>query len=87
MLQVRVLPGLFYTGDIERIRKKTGRHKLQKVTNFFQETQQELKKVTWPTWNEVWQATLVVIIVTFFASAFIATVDFGISTILRMLIN
>ena len=60
---------------------------VQKVTNFFQETQQELKKVTWPTWNEVWQATLVVIVVTFFASAFIAACDFCISTILRMLIN
>lgn len=60
---------------------------MQKVTNFFQETQQELKKVTWPTWNEVWQATLVVIVVTFFASAFIALCDFCISTVLRMLIN
>ena len=60
---------------------------LQKVGNFFQQTKEELAKVTWPTWNEVWQATLVVIIVTFFASAFIAAVDFCISTILRMLIN
>ena len=60
---------------------------MQKVTNFFQETQQELKKVTWPTWNEVWQATLVVIVVTFFASAFIASVDFVISNILRKLIS
>jgi len=60
---------------------------VQKVTNFFQETQQELKKVTWPTWNEVWQATLVVIVVTFCASAFIASVDFIISNILRKLIS
>ena len=60
---------------------------VQKVANFFQETQQELKKVTWPTWNEVWQATLVVIVVTFFASGFIASVDFCISNILRLLIS
>ena len=59
----------------------------QKIANFFQETKQELKKVTWPTWNEVWQATLVVIIVTFFTSAFIASVDFIISNILRILIS
>ena len=60
---------------------------MQKVTNFFGETKQELKKVTWPTWNEVWQATLVVIVVTFCASAFIASVDFIISNILRKLIS
>lgn len=60
---------------------------VQKVANFFQETMQELKKVTWPTWNEVWQATLVVIVVTLFASAFIATVDFCISSLLQRLIS
>jgi len=60
---------------------------VQKATNFFRETQQELKKVTWPTWNELWQAATVVIIVTFLTSAFIAGVDFCISNILRMLIS
>ena len=60
---------------------------MEKATNFFKETQQELKKVTWPSWNELWQAALVVIVVTFFASAFIASVDFVISNALRMLIS
>ena len=60
---------------------------VQKITNFFQETQQELKKVTWPTWNELWQAAVVVIVVTFFVSAFIAAVDFTISNILRIVIS
>ena len=60
---------------------------VQKAANFFRETQQELKKVTWPTWNELWQAAAVVIVVTFCTSAFIAAVDFCISTILRMLIS
>ena len=88
MLQVRVLPGLFLYGRIfEGLEAHTGDGMVQKVANFFQETQQELKKVTWPTWNEVWQATLVVIVVTFFASAFIAAVDFCISNILRTMIS
>jgi len=60
---------------------------VQKAANFFQETMQELKKVTWPTWNELWQATLVVIVVTFFAAIFIAAVDFCISTLLRIFIS
>ncbi len=60
---------------------------MEKATNFFKETQQELKKVTWPTWNELWQAAMVVIVVTFFTSAFIALVDFCISNILRIVIS
>lgn len=60
---------------------------VQKVANFFQETIQELKKVTWPGWNEVWQATLVVIIATFITTAFIAVVDFFVSSIMRLLIT
>ncbi|MBU9889083.1 MAG: preprotein translocase subunit SecE [Candidatus Omnitrophica bacterium] len=58
-----------------------------KVVNYFQETQQELKKVTWPTWNEVWQATVVVIITTFLTTAFIAAVDFCISSLLRLVVT
>ncbi len=60
---------------------------VQKVANFFQETLQELKKVTWPSWNEVWQATLVVIIATFITTAFIAVIDFGVSNVMRVLIT
>ena len=58
-----------------------------KIGNFFVETLQELKKVTWPTWNEVWQATLVVIIATFIMAVFIAAVDFVVSNAMRLLIT
>ena len=58
-----------------------------KMGNFFQETLQELKKVTWPTWNEVWQATLVVIIATFIMAVFIAAVDFVVSSAMQLLIT
>lgn len=60
---------------------------LQKAGNFFQQTKEELAKVTWPTWNEVWQATVVVIIATFVTAIFIAICDFGISTVLRIMIG
>ncbi len=60
---------------------------VQKINNYFQETWQELKKVTWPTWNELWQATLVVIITTFFVATFIAVVDFCLSTVIRIVIS
>ena len=58
----------------------------QKIGNFVQETMQELNKVTWPTWNEVWQATLVVIVVTFLMALFIALVDFFVSSGFRLLV-
>jgi len=60
---------------------------LQKTGNFLQQTKEELAKVTWPTWNEVWQATVVVIIATFIAATFIALCDFLISNLIRLLIG
>jgi preprotein translocase subunit SecE len=35
---------------------------LAKLANFFSETREELKKCTWPTWNELKGSTVVVII-------------------------
>ena len=60
---------------------------LQKAGNFLQQTKEELAKVTWPTWNEVWQATVVVIIATFIAAIFIAVCDFFISTLIRIMLG
>jgi len=56
-----------------------------KVGNFFSETWQELKKVSWPDWIEVWQATLVVVVATFIVAFFIFVIDFGLSTVSRVL--
>lgn len=58
-----------------------------KIGNFFQETKQELNKVTWPSRNELWQATLVVIVTTLIMAAFIGTVDFFLSGIMRLLLG
>lgn len=57
------------------------------VTNFFKETKQELNKVTWPTREELWQATAVVIITTGILAVFIGIVDFILSGIMRILIG
>jgi preprotein translocase subunit SecE len=59
----------------------------EKTAGFFRETKQELNKVTWPSRNELWQATVVVIFSTFVMAVFIAIVDFTISTILRILLR
>ena len=57
------------------------------VINFFKETKQELNKVTWPTREELWQATVVVIFTTGVLAAFIGAVDFVLSGIMRLLIG
>jgi preprotein translocase subunit SecE len=57
------------------------------IGNFIQETKQELNKVTWPSRNELWQATLVVITATFMMAIFIGTVDFFLSMLMRILLG
>jgi preprotein translocase subunit SecE len=42
---------------------------------FIQEVRQEVSKVTWPTWKEVWITTLMVLIMVSVASAFFLVVD------------
>ncbi len=58
-----------------------------KTANFFRETKQELNKVTWPSRNELWQATLVVIFASFVMGAFITCVDFLVSNLIRLLLG
>lgn len=43
---------------------------------FLRETQDELKKVTWPTQQEVVRLTLVVIVISFIIGMYIGGIDF-----------
>ena len=58
-----------------------------KITNFFDETRQELNKVTWPSRVELWQATAVVIVTTFIMAAFIGVCDFVLSIVMRIFLG
>ena len=60
---------------------------LKNISGFLTETKQELNKVTWPSRNELWQATLVVITTTFIMALFIGIVDFMLSEIIRVLLR
>ncbi|MFA5900438.1 MAG: preprotein translocase subunit SecE [Hyphomicrobium sp.] len=42
---------------------------------FIQEVRQEVSKVTWPTWKEVWITTLMVLIMVSLASVFFLLTD------------
>ena len=58
-----------------------------KITNFIQETRQELNKVTWPSRDELQQSTGVVIVTVMLMAAFIGAVDVVLSFIMRILIG
>jgi preprotein translocase subunit SecE len=38
---------------------------MEKVLDYIRESKAELKKVTWPTKQQLWYSTIVVIVVTF----------------------
>jgi preprotein translocase subunit SecE len=48
---------------------------MEKVLDYIRESKAELKKVTWPTRQQVWYSTLVVLVVTFIVSAYLGLVD------------
>ena len=48
---------------------------MEKVLDYIRESRAELKKVTWPTRQQMWYSTIVVIVVTFIVSAYLGLVD------------
>lgn len=48
---------------------------MDKVLDYVRESRAELKKVAWPTKQQLWYSTLIVIIVTAIASAYLGLVD------------
>lgn len=48
---------------------------MSKFLDFVREAKAELKKVTWPSRQQVWYSTLIVIAVTFMVAAYLGVVD------------
>ena len=48
---------------------------MEKVLDYIRESRAELNKVTWPTKQQLWYSTIVVVIVTLIASAYLGLVD------------
>ena len=58
----------------------------QKVMQFLREVKIELKKVTWPTRKQTMGSTIVVIVLVVIISAFLGVVDFGLSSLIRVVL-
>jgi preprotein translocase subunit SecE len=54
---------------------------------FVQEVRQEVAKVTWPTWKEVWITTIMVLIMVTLASIFFLAVDQVLSGIINLVLG
>ena len=54
---------------------------------FMKEVRQEVAKVTWPTWKEVWITTLMVLIMVAAASVFFLLVDQTLSHVVRLVLG
>ncbi len=55
----------------------------EKIINFFNDVVKEMKKVTWPTKEELKESTVIVIIVCLILAAFTYVVDLGITEVFK----
>jgi preprotein translocase subunit SecE len=54
---------------------------------FIQEVRQEVSKVTWPTWKEVWITTAMVLVMVTLASLFFLLADQTIGWVMRLVLG
>ena len=54
------------------------------IRRYFNETTGELRKVSWPTWPEARQLTILVIIVMVVIGLFLGLVDYGANSLLNL---
>jgi preprotein translocase subunit SecE len=59
---------------------------MNKVTTYFKESYRELlEKVTWPTWGELQQSTMIVLVATIIITAMVWAMDFASNQLLKLI--
>ena len=57
---------------------------MNKIAIYFKESYKELmEKVTWPTWTQLQQSTMIVLVATLVITALVWIMDFGAGSVLR----
>ena len=59
----------------------------EKIKSFLSETRAEMRKVTWPTRDELIESTKIVIIATFVITLFVGFIDQLLTMIIRRLLG
>lgn len=57
-----------------------------KLSGFWHETQEELRKCTWPSWDELMGSTIVVIVAVALLGGFTVLVDFIFTSVIRLIV-
>jgi preprotein translocase subunit SecE len=60
---------------------------VKKLGQFFVDSRQELKKVNWPTFDELRDSTIVVVVSILLLGLFIGAVDFVLSKVVEVVIR
>lgn len=60
---------------------------MDKVLDYIRDSKAELKKVTWPTKQQLWYSTIIVLVVTAIASAYLGLVDLILTGIFSKIIQ
>ena len=61
---------------------------MNKITTYFKESYKELtEKVSWPTWQQLQQSTMIVLGATLVITAIVALMDFASNTVLKFVYN
>jgi len=58
---------------------------IQKIQTAYHETLVELKKCTWPSWNELSESTVVVVVSVAILSIFVASADWVAQAVVQLL--
>lgn len=59
---------------------------MNKITTYFKESYQELmEKVTWPTWLQLQQSTVIVLVATVIITALVWAMDFSSNQLLKLI--
>jgi preprotein translocase subunit SecE len=60
---------------------------MRRLQNYFRDVILELRKVTWPTREELWGATVTVIVFALISTVFVGAVDFVLGYIVRLVLG
>ncbi|QED45929.1 preprotein translocase subunit SecE [Cytobacillus dafuensis] len=60
---------------------------MQRILNFFRDIAREMRKVSWPKRKELTSYTITVIATVAFFAVFFTVVDFGISELIRIILE
>ncbi|MES2329371.1 MAG: preprotein translocase subunit SecE [Bacteroidota bacterium] len=59
---------------------------MNKITTYFKESYQELlTKVTWPSWTQLQQSTVIVLVATVIITAMVSVMDFSSNQVLKLI--